>query len=247
MIKIVLLRHGESTWNKKGLFTGWTDVPLTPLGVQEARRAGQELKERGFVFDLAFTSLLRRAKKTLDLVLRELKQTDIPVKADWRLNERHYGNLQGLSKQMMVERFGEKQVLVWRRSYDIRPPKINPGNRYNQKGQVKYREIKVPGCESLKDVVARVVPFWKSVVVPLLKKKKSLLISASGNSLRAIIKHLDKVKPREIIDLNIPYGIPLVYELDDRLKPIRHYYLADQATVRAVIDKIKNQGKKKPV
>jgi len=245
MLKIVFLRHGESTWNKKGLFTGWVDVGLTPQGEREARQSGIELKKRHFVFDLAFTSVLRRATKTLQLTLQAMKQTKIPVKTDWRLNERHYGNLQGLNKQAMAKKFGEQQVLLWRRGYNIRPPKISFDNKYSQAHSPRYHGINIPQTESLKDVVARVVPFWKTEVTPLLKQKKTILISASGNSLRAIIKYLDKISPQQIINENIPTGIPLVYELNENLKPIRHYYLADKKTLKAAIDKIKNQGKNK--
>jgi 2,3-bisphosphoglycerate-dependent phosphoglycerate mutase len=245
MIKIVMLRHGESTWNKKGLFSGWTDVLLTSEGKKEARQAGRAMKKAGFVFDLAFTSVLRRASKTLRLALEVMKQNNLSVEVDWRLNERHYGNLQGLNKQDMAEKFGEAQVLIWRRSYDIPPPPISSINKYNQKNTAKYKGIPVPDTESLKDVVARVVPFWQEKIVPLLKQHKSILISASGNSMRGIIKYLDKISPTKIVQLNVPTGIPLVYELDNKLKPIRHYYLADPRVVRAAIEKVKNQGKKR--
>lgn len=245
MYKIVLLRHGESTWNKKGLFTGWTDVDLTSQGEKEAKEAGRELKKNGFVFDLAYTSLLKRAARTLKISLRELKQEKIPVRIDWRLNERHYGNLQGLNKVEMAKKFGEKQVLIWRRSYDIRPPKIDNKNKYNQQKNAKYKDITVPVSESLKDVVARVTPLWQKEIAPEIKRGKNILIAASGNSLRAIVKYLDKVSPQEIVGLNIPTGIPLVYELDKKLKPIRHYYLADPKKVKAALEKVKNQGKAK--
>jgi len=245
MYKIVLLRHGESTWNKKGLFTGWTDVDLTSRGEKEAKEAGRELRKNGFVFNLAYTSLLKRAARTLKISLRELKQEKIPVRIDWRLNERHYGNLQGLNKIEMAKKFGEEQVLIWRRSYDIRPPKIDSSNKYNQKKSLKYKEIVVPATESLKDVVARVTPLWQKEIAPEIKRGKNILITASGNSLRAIVKYLDKVSPQEIVELNIPTGIPLVYELDKKFKPIRHYYLADPKKVKAALEKVKNQGKAK--
>jgi 2,3-bisphosphoglycerate-dependent phosphoglycerate mutase len=244
MPKIVLLRHGESVWNKKGLFTGWTDVNLTQRGVAEARTAGRELKKHGFVFDLAYTSLLKRAARTLSLAVQEMK-IKLPVKVDWRLNERHYGNLQGLNKVAMAKKFGEAQVLIWRRSYDVRPPKIDAQNPYNQSHEAKYQDITVPATESLKDVVARVVPFWRQEIVPKLKRGEKILIVASGNSLRAIVKYLDKVSPQDIVGLDIPTGIPLVYELDKNLKPLRHYYLADPKKLLAAVDKVKNQGKKK--
>lgn len=243
MYKIILLRHGESTWNKKGLFTGWTDVNLTAQGVNEAKEAGKEFKKRGLKFDLAFTSLLIRASRTLNIALRELKPVKTKIIVDWRLNERHYGSLQGLNKKEMAEKFGEKQVLIWRRSYSVRPPKIEKNNKYNQIGDPKYKGIKVPEAESLKDVVARVLPFWRTEVVPQIKSGKKIIIVASGNSLRAIIKYLDKVSEKEITGLNVPTGIPLVYELDEKLKPLKHYYLADAKKIKAAIAKVENQGK----
>lgn len=243
MIKIVLLRHGESTWNKKGLFTGWTEVGLTKRGEEEARAAGRELQKKGFVFDLVYTSLHKRVTRTWQIVARELKSVKIPVKMDWRINERHYGNLQGLSKKAMVKKFGETQVHIWRRSYDIRPPKIDRHNPYNQQSDPKYKNIKVPETESLKDVVARVVPFWRAEIVPRLKRGEKILIVDSGNSLRAIVKYLDKVSPAAITQFNIPTGIPLVYELNDKLHPVRHYYLADSKKLRAAEEKVRNQGR----
>jgi len=243
MYKIILLRHGESTWNKKGLFTGWTDVNLTAQGVSEAQEAGREFKKRGLKFDLAFTSLLVRASRTLNIALRELRPAKTKIIVDWRLNERHYGNLQGLNKKEMAEKFGEKQVLIWRRSYGVRPPKIDSNNKFNQIGDAKYKGIKVPEAESLKDVVARVLPFWRNEVVPQIKAGKKIIIVASGNSLRAIIKYLDKVPEKEIAGLNVPTGIPLVYELNEKLKPLKHYYLADAKKIKAAIAKVENQGK----
>jgi 2,3-bisphosphoglycerate-dependent phosphoglycerate mutase len=244
MYKIVLLRHGESTWNKKGLFTGWTDVNLTKKGETEAKESGRGLKKNGFIFDLAYTSLLRRASRTLRLALKELGQRNIPVKTDWRLNERHYGNLQGLNKITMAKKFGEKQVLIWRRSYDVRPPRIDDNNKYNQKYDVKYKGIKVPAAESLRDVVARVRPFWRTEIAPKIKKGERIIITASGNSLRAIVKYLDKVSSRDIVGLNIPTGIPLVYELDKNLRPVRHYYLADSKKLHVAVEKVRSQGEK---
>lgn len=241
MYKIVLLRHGESTWNKKGLFTGWTDVDLTKKGEAEARSAGQALKKGGFVFDIAYTSYLLRAKKTLRLVLQEMKMEKLPIIKDWRLNERHYGNLQGLNKLEMVEKFGEKQVLLWRRSYDVPPPKISKDNPYNQSNDPLYQGIDVPEAESLKDVVVRVKVLWLHDIAPRIKKGERLLITASGNSLRAIVKYLDKLSPSKIAAVNIPTGIPLVYELDDRLHPIRSYYLADEKVLQQAISSVKNQ------
>ncbi len=244
MYKIVLLRHGESTWNKKGLFTGWTDVDLTAKGREEASIAGSELKKKGFKFDLAFTSFLKRASKTLSLTLKEMNQKPIVV-IDWRLNERHYGNLQGLNKKEMAAKFGEKQVLIWRRSYSTPPPKIDNKNLFNQKNDPRYKGIEVPESESLKDVVVRVMPFWKNEVVPELKAGKNIIIAASGNSLRAIVKYLDKIPASQISELNIPTGIPLVYELDKKFQPIKHYYLANQTKLQEAIDKVKKQGTKK--
>ncbi|MFA5109166.1 MAG: 2,3-bisphosphoglycerate-dependent phosphoglycerate mutase [Patescibacteria group bacterium] len=222
MYKIVLLRHGESTWNKKGLFTGWTDVDLSAHGREEARSAGKSLKRKGFIFDYAFTSRLKRAIKTLDLVLKELKLTDIPIKNDWRLNERRYGDLQGRSKQAMIEKYGERQVFLWRRGYTTRPP----------------------AGESLQDVERRVVPYWKEKISPQIKKGKRVIISASGNSLRALVKYLDKLSASAVAELNIPTGLPLVYELDEKLKPFRHYYLADARTLKAAVEKTKTPGAK---
>ena len=245
MYKIVLLRHGESTWNKKGLFTGWTDVDLTERGEEEARRAGHQLRKKGFRFDAAYTSLLKRAVRTLRIVLKEMGATDLPVVVDWRLNERHYGDLQGLNKLAMVKKFGEAQVLVWRRSYDVPPPKIRRQNRFNQKNDPRYKGIPVPETESLKDVVARVMPLWRKEISPRIKAGERLIISASGNSLRAIVKYLDKVPPRVITGLNIPTGIPLVYELDKDLRPIRHYYLADKKELESAIARVVNQVKVK--
>lgn len=224
MHKIVLLRHGESLWNQQKLFTGWTDVDLTEFGREQAREAGQKLKSAGLVFDLGFTSYLKRTKLTMELTLQAMG-VDIPWRADWRLNERHYGNLQGLNKEQTAEQFGAEQVQLWRRSYDVRPPEISEDNQYNQKNDPKYQGIVVPSAESLADVVVRVVPFWQEVIEPLLRNNQRIIIVASGNSLRALIKYLDQMTPKEIIELEIPTGQPLIYELDDQLQPIKHYYL----------------------
>ena len=224
MPRIVLLRHGESVWNQQKLFTGWTDVDLSELGREQARAAGRKLKDEGFIFDAGFTSCLKRTKLTMELVLQEMG-VKIPVTADWRLNERHYGNLQGLNKEQMAEQFGAEQVQIWRRSYDVRPPEIAADNQYNQKDDPQYQGIVVPSAESLADVVVRVVPFWQEVIVPLLQADQTIIIVASGNSLRALIKYLDQISPEEIVNLEIPTGQPLVYELDDDLRPIKHYYL----------------------
>lgn len=242
MIKLVLLRHGESVWNKKGLFTGWTDVGLTSKGILEGKLAGQGMLNKKFTFDVAFTSYLKRASKTLELVLQEMGLVQIKRIADWRLNERHYGDLQGLNKQEVAKKFGEKQVLIWRRSYSVRPPEIKKSNPYNQRNDKCYHDILVPKAESLRDVTARVIPFWREEVVPRLKKNEKIIIAASGNSLRALVKYLDKISAKEISNLNIPTGVPLVYELDKDFKPIRHYYLADKKSVQQKINSVKMQG-----
>jgi 2,3-bisphosphoglycerate-dependent phosphoglycerate mutase len=242
MYKIVFLRHGESVWNRKGLFTGWTDVALTKTGEAEARIAGRELRRRGFVFDRAWYSFLRRTKKTLHLVLSELDSPRLPVAADWRLNERHYGDLQGVSKVQMARKFGLNQVGRWRRGYDVHPPKITADNPYDQRDDKKYKGIKVPREESLKDVVARVVPFWREEVIPRIKDGDRILIAASGNSLRALIKYLDQVPGRAIVKLDIPFAIPLVYELDENLRPRRHYYLATKKKLAAEIARVRKLG-----
>ena len=216
MLKLVLLRHGESEWNKKNIFTGWTDIDLTEKGVKEAENAGKLLKENGFSFDTAFTSLLKRAQKTVDIVLRKLN-LKIPVKKAWRLNERHYGALQGKSKIETTKEYGEKQVLLWRRSYDVRPPALDKNDPRHKDGE--------PLTENLHDTVNRVLPCWHEEIVPELRKGKKVIIAAHGNSLRALVKYLDNISDKKIVELNIPTGKPLVYELDEELKPIRHYYL----------------------
>lgn len=244
MIKVVLLRHGQSAWNEKGLFTGWVNVNLTPLGEKEARSAGQKLKKAAIKFDLVFESYLKRSQKTTKLALQEL-DIKSKIEKDWRLNERHYGLLQGMNKKEMVQKYGEEQVFIWRRSYDIRPPKIKAGSKYDQSNLAKYKNIPVPLAESLKDVEKRVTIFWKQKVAPALMANEKVLISASGNSLRALVKYLDKIAPDKIADLNIPTALPLVYELDNNLKPIRHYYLASAKELKAAEQKIKNQTKVK--
>ncbi len=248
MIKLVLLRHGESTWNKENRFTGWTDVDLSEKGVQEAHEAGRVLKREGFVFDLAYTSVLIRATRTLDIVLKDMKLKNIEIKKSWRLNERHYGALQGLNKSETAAKYGEEQVKIWRRSYDIRPPELEKSDsRYPGKDPL-YKNLKgsdVPTTECLKDTVARFLPYWREEIVPSLKNGRKVIISAHGNSLRALVKYLDNVSDSEIPELNIPTGIPLVYELDDDLRPIRHYYLGDPEAVKAAMEKVANQGKAK--
>lgn len=237
MIKLVLLRHGESTWNKENRFTGWTDVDLSEKGVAEAHDAGKLLREEGYVFDVAYTSVLKRAIRTLWIALDELDQMWIPIHNTWRLNERHYGGLQGLNKAEMAQQFGAEQVLIWRRSYDVPPPSLTiddaryPGNDPRYAG---LTQDQVPLTECLKDTVARFLPYWHETIVPTLKAGKRVIIAAHGNSLRALVKYLDNIPEAEIVELNIPTGIPLVYELDDNLKPIRHYYLGDpEAAARA--------------
>jgi len=225
MIKVVLLRHGESVWNKKGLFTGWVDVGLSPRGEREARRAGRKIKAAGFKFDLVFENYLKRCRKTTRLALKEVGGRP-DVEQDWRLNERHYGVLQGLNKKAMVLKYGPVRVFKWRRSYSVRPPLIKKGSHYDQSGQALYHGLKVPRAESLSDVEKRVGAFWREKVVPALKNKRRILISASGNSLRALAKFLGQVNVKEVADLNIPTGLPLIYELDKNLKLRRHYYLA---------------------
>ena len=243
MKKIVLIRHGESEWNKKNLFTGWTDVDLTDCGVKEAQDAGERLLKDGYQFDIAFTSCLKRASRTLDLVLQKMGNENIEINVDWRLNERHYGNLQGLNKKDIGEKFGEEQLLLWRRSYSVRPPAIEPENKFNQESDPMYKDVVVPKSESLEDVVLRVQAFWEEKIIPELKKDKNIIIAASGNSLRALVKYLDKISEDDIVNLNIPTGIPLIYELDENLNPIKNYYLAESSKLEEEVNKVANQGK----
>ena len=248
MKKIVLLRHGESTWNKENIFTGWTDVDLSEKGFGEAEEAGRILKEQGFVFDIAFTSVLKRAARTLWLVLDKMDIMWLPVHHDWRLNERHYGALQGLNKAQTAEKYGEDQVKLWRRSYDVRPPALEesdpryPGHDPRYKGLTKAQ---LPLTECLKDTVERFLPCWHDLIVPAVRSGKSVLVSAHGNSLRALVKHLDDIPDDVIPGVNIPTGVPLVYEFDDALKPIRHYYLGDPEKVKGAIEAVAAQAKVK--
>ncbi len=247
MIKLVLLRHGESIWNKENRFTGWTDVDLSEKGREEAQKAGQLLKDEGFVFDMAFTSVLRRAIRTLWLALDEMDLMWIPVKNSWRLNERHYGALQGLNKSEMAAKYGEEQVRIWRRSYDVMPQPLERGDSRYAGNDPRYAGLAdkdIPLTESLKSTVARFVPYWQEVIVPEIASGKRVLIAAHGNSLRALVKHLDNIPDNEIVGMNIPTGIPLVYELDDTLRPIKHYYLGNQDEVERAMAKVANQGKK---
>jgi 2,3-bisphosphoglycerate-dependent phosphoglycerate mutase len=246
MYKIVLLRHGESTWNQENRFTGWTDVDLTDKGRAEAAQAGITLKNQGFAFDLAYTSVLKRAIRTLNIVLDEMDLLWIPVEKSWRLNERHYGALQGLNKSEMAEKYGEEQVHIWRRSYRTQPPALKETDeRYPGKDR-RYATLmheQLPLTECLADTVERVMPYWKETIAPQIKAGKQIIIAAHGNSLRALIKYLDTVPEEEIVGLNIPTGIPLVYELDEELKPLKHYYLADEEQLRQAEETVKNQGK----
>jgi 2,3-bisphosphoglycerate-dependent phosphoglycerate mutase len=245
MHKLVLLRHGESAWNRENRFTGWTDVDLSPVGIEEARAAGRVLKASGFEFDLAYTSVLKRAIRTLWIALDELDRFWLPIEKNWRLNERHYGDLQGLNKAEMAAKFGEKQVLVWRRSYDTPPPELSPTDARYEGKDPRYAGIDVPRTECLKDTVARVLPYWNSTIAPSIRGKKRVLIAAHGNSLRALVKHLDNIGDADIAGLNIPTGIPLVYELDSSLKPIKHYYLGDADEIAKRIAAVSAQGKAK--
>jgi len=248
MYKLVLLRHGESTWNKENRFTGWTDVDLSEKGVEEAKKSGQLLKKEGFVFDIAFTSVLKRAIRTLWIALDGMDLMWIPVYNSWRLNERHYGALQGLNKSETAAKFGEEQVLIWRRSYDTPPPALERNDPRSPAKDPRYRDLKpneVPLTECLKDTVARFLPYWHETIAPVVKSGKKVIIAAHGNSLRALVKYLDNVSDKEIVSLNIPTGIPLIYELDDNLKPIKHYYLGDPEDVKKAMDAVAKQGKAK--
>lgn len=246
MHKIVLLRHGESIWNQENRFTGWTDVDLTERGRGEARRAGQLFRDEGYVFDVAYTSVLKRAIKTLWIALEEMDRMWIPIHHSWRLNERHYGALQGLNKAETAEKFGEEQVLAWRRSYDVPPPALDPGDARGPAGDPRYHALtpnQLPATECLKDTVERFLPYWHDTIAPAVKAGRRVVIAAHGNSLRALVKYLDALSNEAIVKLNIPTGIPLVYELGDDLKPLRHYYLGDPALVDAAAQAVANQGK----
>ncbi|MFX1313876.1 MAG: 2,3-diphosphoglycerate-dependent phosphoglycerate mutase [Promethearchaeota archaeon] len=246
MYKIVFLRHGESIWNKENRFTGWTDVDLSEKGIQEAKEAAKLLMEGGYTFDIAFTSVLKRGIRTLWIVLDEMDLMWIPVHRSWRLNERHYGALQGFYKAKMAAEIGEEQVLIWRRSYDVPPPPLKTSDPRYPGNEKKYEQLtidQIPLTECLKDTVNRVLPYWHETIVPMIKFGKKILISAHGNSLRAIVKYLDNVSDKEILKLNIPTGIPLIYELDENIKPITHYYLGDPEKVKEAISAVAEQGK----
>jgi 2,3-bisphosphoglycerate-dependent phosphoglycerate mutase len=248
MYKLVLLRHGESVWNKENRFTGWIDVGLSEKGVEEAREAGRVLSGEGFIFDVAYTSVLKRAIKTLWLAQEEMDLMWIPVHHSWRLNERHYGALQGLNKTETVEKHGMEQVKIWRRSYDVPPPPLTPEDPYYPGRDRRYAEVpkaELPLTECLKDVVARFLPYWLDTLAPAVKSGKRVIIAAHGNSLRALVKYLDQIPDEEIVGLNIPTGIPLIYELNDDLTPITHYYLGDQEKIQAAIKSVADQLKKK--
>ena len=248
MTKLVLLRHGESQWNKENKFTGWTDVKLSDKGLSEAQQAGNILKEGGFTFDIAFTSVLKRAIKTLWLTLEEMDLMWIPVYRSWRLNERHYGALQGLNKAETAAKYGDDQVLIWRRGYDTPPPALEPSDdRYpgNDPRYASLSESELPLTECLKDTVGRFLPYWHKTIAPTIKSGKKVIIAAHGNSLRALVKYLDDVSEQEIVGLNIPTGMPLVYELDSDLKPVKHYYLGDPEKVKKAMEAVANQGKAK--
>lgn len=246
MYKLVLIRHGESTWNLENRFTGWTDVGLTPTGVEQAQQAGRLLKEAGYDFDVAYTSVLKRAIWTLWHTLDQMDRTWLPVVHSWRLNERHYGALQGLNKADMAKEYGDAQVLVWRRSYDTPPPALEANDPRGQRQDVRYAQLQaedIPLTECLKDTVARVMPVWSDAIAPAIQSGKRIVIAAHGNSIRALVKYLDNISDDDIVGVNIPNGVPLVYELDAELRPITHYYLGDAEAVAKAAAAVANQGK----
>ncbi|MCF8381054.1 MAG: 2,3-diphosphoglycerate-dependent phosphoglycerate mutase [Bacteroidales bacterium] len=248
MYKVVLLRHGESEWNLSNRFTGWTDVDLTETGVAQAKSAGQVLKENGFKFDIAYTSVLKRALRTLWIALDEMDLLWIPFVKSWRLNERHYGALQGLNKAETAAEHGEEKVLIWRRAYDIAPPPLEKSDKRYPGNDPRYADLDekdTPTTECLKDTVERFLPIWHETIAPKIKEGKSVIIAAHGNSLRALVKYLDKMSDEDIIKLNIPTGMPLVYELDENLQPIKNYYLGDEEAVKKAMEAVANQGKAK--
>ena len=248
MNKLVLIRHGESTWNLENRFTGWTDVPLTDTGVEQARSAGRALREAGFEFDIAYTSVLKRAIWTLWHALDEMDRTWLPVRNDWRLNERHYGALQGLNKAEIARQYGDEQVLIWRRSYDVPPPALEPTDARCERSDPRYAALsadEVPLTECLKDTVARVVPFWTDVLAPSIRRGQRVVVSAHGNSIRALVKYLDGIGDSEIVGVNIPNGTPLVYELDANLQPLKREYLGDPEAIAKAQAAVANQGKGK--
>jgi 2,3-bisphosphoglycerate-dependent phosphoglycerate mutase len=248
MYKIVLLRHGESEWNKENRFTGWTDVDLSEKGIEEAKKAGKVMKEAGFDFDIVFTSVLKRAIRTMILATDVMDLLWLPVIKSWRLNERHYGALQGLNKAETAAKYGDEQVHIWRRSYDVQPPALTADDERFPGKDRRYHDlskVELPLTECLKDTVARFLPFWHDTIAPAIKSGQRVLIVAHGNSLRSLVKYLDNIPDDEIVELNIPTGVPLVYELDNDLKPIKHYYLGDPEEVKKLAEAVANQGKAK--
>ncbi len=246
--KLVMIRHGESIWNKENLFTGWTDVDLSENGRNEAILAGKLLKENGYSFDICYTSYLKRAIHTANCALEQLDEEWIPVIKTWKLNERHYGALQGLNKSETAEKYGEEQVKIWRRSFDVRPPALDTSDERNPARQPMYKNIdksELPLCESLKDTIARVIPYYEAAIKNDIAAGKNVLITAHGNSLRALVMYIDNISEKNIVELNIPTGVPLVYELDDEFKPITHYYLGDKRLIEQKMNAVKNQGAKK--
>ncbi len=241
-IDLVLIRHGQSQWNLENRFTGWVNVDLSPRGVKEAEQAGQALKQKGYQFDLALTSILTRCTRTLEIVLDQMGQAALPIQKDWRLNERHYGALQGLNKKEMMEKHGAEQVHQWRRGYSVRPPALSEAEQRQSEHEAVFEGIQVPAAESLQDTFVRVIEYWHEVVCPLLENGKRVLIVGHGNSLRALVKHLDKISDAEIAQLNIPTGVPLVYQLSsDALEPVKNYYLADEQALQAAVLEVRNQ------
>jgi 2,3-bisphosphoglycerate-dependent phosphoglycerate mutase len=246
MYKLVLIRHGESTWNLENRFTGWTDVDLTATGIEQAKQAGRVLRQEAYEFDLAYTSMLKRATRTLWHCLDEMDRTWLPVAHTWRLNERHYGALQGLNKADTARKYGDAQVLAWRRSYDTPPPPLEPNDPRSERGDIRYARLQpgqIPLTECLKDTVARVMPFWNESMAPAIRSGKRVVVAAHGNSIRALVKYLDGMSNEAIVELNIPNGIPLVYELDQNLRPLRRYYLGDAAAIAAAAAAVAAQGK----
>lgn len=247
-MKLVIIRHGESEWNKQNLFTGWVDVDLSEKGREEAKSAGKLLKDNGYDFDLCYTSYLKRAIHTLNYVLDEMDLAWLPVVKTWKLNERHYGALQGLNKAETAQKYGEDQVKIWRRSFDVRPPQLDPASEHNPQNQKQYREFDksfLPLCESLKDTIDRVVPYFEKVIKKEMLSGKRVLIAAHGNSIRSLVKYLDNLSEEEIIDVNIPTGTPLVYEFDEKFKVLNKFYLGDQEAIKAQMEQVASQGKSK--
>ena len=248
MYRLVLLRHGESVWNKENRFTGWTDVDLSERGIKEAIEAGKNMKEKGFAFKFAYTSFLKRAIKTLSIAMEEMDLLWLPVEKTWRLNEKHYGSLQGLNKREMVEKYGEEQVLIWRRSYDVRPPALELSDKRHPVNDIRYQGINdpaaTPGTEALVDTVNRIVPYWETEIRNKLVEKKEVIIAAHGNSLRGIVKYLKNISDEDIVSLNLPTGIPYVFEFDEKMNLQKDYFLTDEETLRKLMEEVANQGKK---